>query len=241
MRISRFYYPDTLAQQSTIQLIDNAAHHVSSVLRLKINDSIILFNGDGADYSAKIINIAKKTVNVQIIEKLMINRESSLQIHLGQAISRSEKIDLVIQKAVELGVTEITPLMMQHCAVKFNAEQLNKKMAHWQGIIINACEQCGRNVIPTLYLPISIATWLEQSHSCGLVFDTEEKQSLKSFSFQPAHVSLLIGPEGGLSNNELTLAKHFHFNAIRLGHRILRTETAAIAAISIVQYQWGDY
>jgi 16S rRNA (uracil1498-N3)-methyltransferase len=241
MRIPRVYCPETLSQQATIQLTDNAARHVSLVLRLSLHDQIILFNGDGADYSAKIINIAKKSVQVHITEKFIINRESSIQIHLGQAISRSEKMDFVIQKAVELGVTEITPVMTQYCAVKFSAEQTHKKMSHWQGIIISACEQSGRNVLPKIHAPMELVQWLQSSHSCGIVFDPEATDSLKSFAFQPSHVSLLIGPEGGLSNNELTLAKQNQFRVVKLGQRILRTETAALAAMTATQYQWGDY
>lgn len=242
MRNTRIFHAEPLSLKQTVTLSENAARHIRTVLRLAVNDAITLFNGDGCDYHAKITAITKKSLKVTIVEKIKIDNESALHIHLGQAISRNDRMDIALQKAVELGVQEITPLITQHCAIKINDDQLRKKQQHWQGIIISACEQSGRAVLPILHPAKLLQDWLVNiHHEVGIVADPLAQQSLKALSLSPTQISLLIGPEGGLHHAEIMLAKQQHFHTIQLGKRILRTETAAIASISVIQSYWGDF
>jgi 16S rRNA (uracil1498-N3)-methyltransferase len=237
MKYPRLYHPENLNLNEKLQLCENAFKH-AIVLRLSISDKIILFNNSGYDYLSEIIEIKKKNIMVSILEKIKTEKESILDIHLGQAVSRSDKMDWMIQKAVELGVKEITPLITQYC----NAKASQQKLEHWVGIIISSCEQCGRNKIPILNPAVSLSEWLEKSKiTYGLIFDPEATQSLSSLSQPKDQIHLLIGPEGGFSLNEIELSKKYHFQSVRLGNRILRTETAAITAISALQTLFGDF
>ena len=241
MQYPRIYHAEELSINKIVQLGDNAARHIGLVLRLSVDDKIILFNGDGVDYLSEIVEIQKKKINIKIIEKNNINRESVLSLHLGQAISRSEKMDWVIQKAVELGVNEITPIITQYTVAKASPQ----KLEHWKKIIISACEQCGRNKIPVLHAPLSLSTWMQQNKiQLGIIFDPEAELSLKNIDClgnPQVPVYLLIGPEGGFNSDEIKLAEQYKLQAVKLGNRILRTETAAIAAISALQVLFGDF
>lgn len=253
MRIPRIYYSGNLNQDDLVQLDDNAARHVGLVLRLETKDKVVLFNGDGVDYLAEIIDIQKKKIFIKIIEKISIHTESELSIHLGQAISRGEKMDWVIQKAVELGVNEITPVITQYTQAKASEQ----KLEHWRKIIISSCEQCGRNKIPTLHEAINLSDWLNKikisENKFNLIFEPEATMSLGSLDCFAAKedsrlvitklpaMTLLIGPEGGFSSEEITLSQQYCFQSVKLGNRILRTETAAIAAISALQTLFGDF
>lgn len=167
--------------------------------------------------------------------------ESPLQIHLGQSLARGEKMDWIIQKAVELGVTHITPLMTERCGLVLSADRLTKRLDHWQKIMINACEQCGRTVIPELYTPVNLVSWLETpAADLNLVLHHRATMAIKNLTQTPQTIKILIGPEGGLSDNEIIQATAAKFLGIRLGPRVLRTETAPIAVISALQYHWGD-
>jgi 16S rRNA (uracil1498-N3)-methyltransferase len=242
MRIPRIYYPNILHQNDTVMLTEQAAKHVLQVLRLQMGAQLILFNGKGGEYQATISHINKRSISVVVDKFSEFENESPLYIHLGQAISRGEKMDFTIQKAVELGVSEITPLISERCNVKLPEDRLLKKLAHWQAIIISACEQSGRNFIPTLHVPIQLNHWIAQNH-LGMKFilhPTNKPSSLKEHIMQK-NITLLVGSEGGFTEDEITWATEKYFHPITLGPRILRTETAALAAISVFQSIWGDF
>lgn len=241
MRIPRIYVDSHMDTLQPLLITDNAAHHIQHVLRLKTGAKVILFNGQGGEYLADIIQMKKNEVNVTILEHQPKNTESSLHIHLGQAISRGEKMEYTIQKAVELGVTEITPLFTERCGVKLAEQRLEKRLDRWRSIIINASEQSGRTQIATLNPAIKLEHWLKaRQDKLRITLDPEAEQSLSSLKFANESVALLIGPEGGLADEEITLAAQHDFTGVRLGPRILRTETAALTVVSILQHQWGD-
>lgn len=240
MRIPRIYIDQPLAITESILLNENASHYLSKVLRMQEGRELIVFNGQGGEYFSQIKELGKKQVSIQINQFNQDNRQSTLDLHLAIGISRGERMDWVLQKATELGVTQIIPLITERTEVKIKGEKQDKKMQHWQQIIISACEQCQRNLLPLLHEPQSIDEWLKTvSTDYRFVLHHRNDQSL-SKSSTPRSVTLLIGPEGGLSEEEISLAENEKFQSLRLGPRILRTETAPIAAISLVQYLWGD-
>lgn len=240
MRVPRIYTSQPLANSQTIQLEEGPSHHLAKVLRMQEGRELILFNGDGAEYPALITQVGKKAVTVTLQEKHNIDRESSLEIELAIGVSRGERFDWVLQKATELGVTRIVPLMTERTEVKISGDRLEKIRDRWQQILISACEQCQRNRLPQLSDPVALPNWLEAVTSdVRFVLHHRDTQSLPQAA-RPVSVSLLIGPEGGLSDGEIVLAKQAGFDALTLGPRVLRTETAPIAAITLVQYLWGD-
>lgn len=242
MSISRIYQPATLQPQSIIRLDDKASHHLARVLRAKKGDALILFNGQGGEYSAVITLIDKKGVEVEIQSFTAREVESPLTIHLAQGIARGEKMDFIVQKAVELGVSVISPLVTERCNVRLVQEREEKRLQHWRSVIVSACEQSGRNYLPTLTAPLSLKDWLITAKAdFRFVLSPHVSQSLPAVSIpSDATVILLIGPEGGLSEAEVELAISHGFLPLQIGPRILRTETATIAAISILQSCYGD-
>lgn len=239
--ISRIFQDFPLAIDNTVELTVSASHHLSRVMRIQPGEQIILFNGLGGQYRAIIKSISKKSMLVDIIEFFPIERESALKIHLGQVISRGERMDYTIQKAVELGVHTITPLFSERCTVKLTADRLENRMNHWQSIIISACEQCGRNRVPNLMVPIALKNWLYEKHD-GLCLVLDPQPHSSNRIAQPlSEVTLLIGAEGGLSDSEILLSKDHGFLPLTLGPRILRTETAAVTALAVCQDRWGDF
>lgn len=242
MRIPRVYYPHPITLDEEFLLTDDAGHHIATVLRLKANHPIVLFNGDGNEYSAQIISIQRKKVVVEADACLSISKESPLALHLGQGVSKGDRMDTVLQKSVELGVTEITPVITERCAVKLDAARWEKKQLQWQKIIIGACEQTGRSILPTLNMPVSLNQWLSEStNSSRLVLAPGAEQPLVKQPYNSQGFRLLIGPEGGLSDTEIHQANESGYTSVSLGPRILRTETAAIASITILQAQHGDF
>ncbi|PHR63685.1 MAG: 16S rRNA (uracil(1498)-N(3))-methyltransferase [Idiomarina sp.] len=243
MRIPRIYQtassPWSIGEM--IELEADAANHVGRVLRMNTGQQLELFNGDGSNYAATIIESSKRSVTVQI-EHIEANAsESAVHIHLAQGISRGDRMDFVLQKSVELGVTEITPLFTERCGVKLNGERLLKKQQQWQKIVIAACEQSGRSKVPTVHTPVSFNQWLTQlPEGLRLTLDPYAEKPLRDLAENPEKLTLFIGPEGGLSDQEVTSASEHGFLPVRLGPRILRTETAALTALSIIQYQFGD-
>jgi 16S rRNA (uracil1498-N3)-methyltransferase len=241
MSSPRVYQNIPLSTGHEIVLDDNVIQHVVNVLRLKPDAELRLFNGDGYEYTALLTSQGKRKFGAAIQEKQPGAPESSCQITLGQAISRGEKMDYAIQKAVELGVFAIQPVVTTRIAVKLSAEILAKRQQHWQSIVISACEQSGRCVVPQVYMPISLENWLPQcSQVLKLVLDPVAEQSLATLATKPPSVAVLIGPEGGFTSQEIQQAHHHDFLAMRLGPRILRTETATVCALSLLQYLWGD-
>ncbi len=241
MRIPRIYLPTQLTSGDSIELTEHAFQHAIKVLRLKQDARLILFDGLGTEFSASIETINKKDASVIINEAIDSNPESALSIHLGLGISKGERMDFAIQKAVELGITEITPLFTEHCVVNLDEKRIKKRLQHWQGIIISACEQCGRNVLPHLNTTDTLLNWAETINEICIVFDPLATSTLKNLTPNNSSVNLIIGPEGGLSANEiLELEKKTNFHKVKFGPRILRTETAAVSAITAIQLLWGD-
>jgi len=241
MRIPRIFTPSSLNNGASIELDENAFSHAVRVLRLKQGDSLILFNGEGGEFEAELSDVQKKRATANIGQFHDKACESPLPIILGQCISRGEKMDYTTQKAVELGVTEIVPLFSERCGVKLNQERQNKRLRHWHSVIISACEQCGRNYIPKLHEAMSLTDWQQQlDASLKLVLDPTASNTLATLNKPEKDVALLIGPEGGLSDYEISNAIKHGFSGIRLGPRILRTETAGLTALSVIQQLWGD-
>lgn len=241
MRNPRIHSPQILCVNSHVVLTDNAANHVSRVLRMRIGEPLVLFNGDGESYQAEIINISKKHVEVSLRESLENNNESPLRTELGQCLSRGERMDYAIQKATELGITDITLLFSARCEVKLNNERQEKRLHHWQQVAISACEQCGRNRIPAVHPPIPLEKWLtNRTTTLNFVLHHRTEKPLTGFE-RPDSVSLLIGPEGGLTATEIEQALNQGFHPLSLGPRVMRTETAPVAATAILQYLWGDW
>jgi len=224
-----------------ITLEADAANHVGRVLRLPQGAEIILFNGQGGEYRATLTESGKKVVKAQVNSYADISLESPLAIHLGQGISRGDKMEMTIQKAVELGVTEITPLFSERCGVKLSGERLQKKLSQWHKIIISACEQCGRNTIPTIHSPLQLDQWLAQpSDELKLNLHPKAKYSINTLPQPTNGIRLLIGPEGGLSDLEIEQAATQGFDEVLIGPRVLRTETAGLTIISALQTRFGD-
>jgi len=207
MRIPRIYLPSALTTGQTIDLTEHAFQHTIKVLRLKQGAEIILFDGLGNEFSVSIVNINKKSATVIINGAIDSLTESNLSIHLGIGISRGERMDYAIQKAVELGVQEITPLFTEYCVVNLDEKRTEKRHQHWQGIIVSASEQCGRNVLAKLNRPVKLNTWSEKISNICIVLDPLANKPLKSIMQNDDSVSLLIGPEGGLSKSELEALK----------------------------------
>jgi len=240
MRQHRIYQNVPLSPHEKLTMDEEASHYIIHVLRLNKNHPLILFNGDGRDYPATISRIEKRHVSIEISDSVEKNLESPLLLHLGQVIAKGDKMDLLIQKATELGIREITPLYSQRCEVHLDEERLIKKMQHWQKVIISACEQCGRAVLPELFTPQRVENWVGGvATQSKFVLDPLAKVGFKS---QPSFSSatLLIGPEGGLTREEIDLAIKYGFVSVSLGPRILRTETAGLTAITCLQFLAGD-
>jgi 16S rRNA (uracil1498-N3)-methyltransferase len=241
MRIPRIFTPQILTLDSTIALEDAAAHYLSKVLRMETGREVVLFNGLGGEYLACIDAISKKNVRVKLSRFHAENRQSPLLLELAIGVSRGERMDWVLQKATELGVTKITPLITERSEVKLGGERTDKKMQHWQQILISACEQCQRNLLPELSAPMLLNEWVAGCKAeLKYVLHHRDNQGVAQAK-APTSVALLIGPEGGLSESEITQAIAQQFLPLTLGPRVLRTETAPVVAISLVQYLWGDF
>lgn len=244
MSIPRIYLPEHFTPGSEVALDARAAGHVVRVLRLRSGDQIILFNGrDSAEYTAQLTDVRKDAASCRIIDQCIRNNESPLQVELAQGISRGERMDYTIQKAVEMGVQRIVPINTARTQVKLDAAREAKRLQHWQGIILHACEQSGRNLIPEL-LPVQrLDQWLQSRPRTthDLFLDPEGDVTVAGLQGPLSAVSLLVGPEGGLNREERELARQHGFLRLRLGPRILRTETAALAALASLQGIWGDY
>lgn len=242
MPTPRIYLPATLTSGTEIALDARAAGHAVRVLRLRVGDALVLFNGDGKDYPAELIDVRKEHAVCRILSAHERPTESPLRIELAQGISRGERMDYTLQKAVELGVQRIVPLATERSQVKLAGEREEKRLQHWQGIILHACEQSGRSRIPEL-LPVQrLDQWLatRAKTRLALFLDPEGDASVNGLKQPVDDLCLLVGPEGGLSPAERELAVRAGFLRLRLGPRILRTETAALTALAALQGIWGD-
>jgi len=241
MRISRLYTTDILNTGQKIELKEDNAHYVRTVLRLKKDQSIMLFNGLGGEFLSVINEVSRKRVAVSIVEAVDRTVESPLHVTLGLGISRGDRMDWAVQKAVELGVNRITPLITERCVVKFKADKKQQRLQHWKNIAQHATEQSGRTLLPELNDIADIENWTQEQQGLKVFLDPYAEQTLADLSPVDLRVTLLSGPEGGFSDQERELAVTAGFNPVRLGRRVLRTETASLAALSAVQMLWGDF
>lgn len=243
MTTPRFYCPEILAQSGTAELPEQAAHHAARVLRLQVGDSVSVFTGRGGEGDARITDIGKRNVTVEIVDWHAVERESPLQVLLAQAISAGEKMDFTLQKAVELGIGNIQPLASERSVVRLSGERAEKRVAHWQGVVVSACEQSGRNHVPEVARICPLLDWLGQQDQAGLrlMLSPIAAVGLRDLPQPTGNVTLLVGPEGGLSPAEAEAAQRYGFTPVRLGARVLRTETAALAALAAMQTLWGDF
>ncbi|PAU57530.1 16S rRNA (uracil(1498)-N(3))-methyltransferase [Pseudomonas indica] len=239
MRLSRFFVdqPLSLGQHG---LPEAQAHYIGRVLRLAVGDAVQLFDGSGQEFLGQLSEVGKKSVRVELTEQFDGQAESPLRVHLGQGLSRGERMDWAIQKATELGVAVITPVVSERCEVRLKDERADKRLSHWRQIAISACEQCGRSVLPVIHPPLLLSDWLRQTEANLKLVLHPVAEPLSSHP-KPASLAFLIGPEGGLSETEVDQAKAAGFHAARLGPRVLRTETAPVVALSVAQQLWGDF
>jgi len=243
MRIPRIFTEQPLSSGASIALNGSAARHICSALRMSVEQKITLFNGQGDEFSAELTAVSKSQVLAMVGDCRHVDRESPLQLHLAIGVSRGERMDLIVQKATELGVTDITPLFTERTEVKLSAERLEKKLNHWQQVVVSACEQCQRNRLPTIHSAQNLDQWLGHNNlpdtALKLVLHHRTEKRLAQHQ-PPQSVCILVGPEGGLSDHEIQRAVDQGFSSLALGPRVMRTETAPLAAISILQSLWGD-
>ncbi|MEO8459491.1 MAG: 16S rRNA (uracil(1498)-N(3))-methyltransferase [Dokdonella sp.] len=248
MRIPRIFVPHPLASGSDVELPVQAGEHLARVLRLERGHPLILFNSDGREYRGEIATLAKRRVTAHVLDTgTEVTRESPLRITLAQGVARGEKMDWILQKATELGVAHIVPLIAERTEVKLDAERAERRVTHWQAVIASACEQCGRTRLPTLAEPVRLANWAAVLGDGNSVVDDALRLALDPVGeHRPrdtriaASMILVVGPEGGLSEYDLATLRLAGFAGLRLGPRILRTETAGLAAIAALQAIHGD-
>jgi 16S rRNA (uracil1498-N3)-methyltransferase len=241
MRKTRVYVETNLTARNVITISDDSFHHLSHVLKHREGDTIHAFDGNGGYFESTIISRDKRSITVRPEVFVKDNRESDLKLTLAQGISRGQKMDFTIQKAVELGIYIFVPIMTGRSNVKLDNERSDKRLKHWRKIIINACEQCGRNILPTILEPVTLEEWLAiDTNAMRLVLDHRSGKSISELEQKGGDISLICGPEGGLNDNELKLCHSSGYDSVLLGPRILRTETAAISALAIFQSKWGD-
>jgi len=242
MRLNRVFVGQPVSTGCEVPLPDAAAYHVARVLRLRAGAPLVVFDGSGADFRAEIMAVEGERVRVRVGERSAGLRESPLAITLVQAVSRGERMDWTLQKATELGVRRIQPVLSARSVVRLDDQQAAKKLRHWQAIVAAACEQCGRSVLPELRAPLDLPRFLAESPREGqrLVLSPAGPASLAGLASTATRVELLIGPEGGLDDGEIDAAQRAGFAPVRLGPRVLRTETAGIVALAVLQALWGD-
>ncbi len=240
---TRLFVSSALINGTEIELDGDQARYLSRALRAHVGDKVNVFDGDGAEWSAAVLQISKNTVTLQIDDSHEAGTESPLKIHLVQGISRGERMDFVVQKATELGVKRITPVLTEYGVVKLDAIRAEKRRDHWRRIATSACEQSGRVRLPLIDTPITLKNWLgdkPQRIDTELILKPDATTTLPSLRAPETKICVLIGPEGGFSDSEYEDAEIAGFTAVSLGPRVLRTETAAIATLAVLQSLWGD-
>jgi 16S rRNA (uracil1498-N3)-methyltransferase len=239
MRVPRIYTSQPLQENAAVALEPGASQHLARALRMQVGDALLLFDGRGGQYPATITAVDRKRVTVTTATHQPTEVESPLRVHLAIGMSRGDRMDWVVQKATELGISAVTPLVTERTELKLRGERAEKKRVHWQQVAISACEQCGRNHIPGIAAPASLADWLAQCDA-ELRLVLHHRADPAPVAATPASVALLVGPEGGLSTDEIAAAEAAGFASLRLGPRVLRTETAPLAALAIIQSRCGD-
>jgi 16S rRNA (uracil1498-N3)-methyltransferase len=243
MRIPRLYVPEAGKSGDIITVTGQAAHHVAQVLRLRPGAVIRLFNGTGPEWEAVLLEGKRTGVRLEIGNAVTPVDEPALSITLAQGVARNDRMDFILQKSVELGISRVQPIWMQRCQSRVRGERLEKRLQHWQGIIISACEQCGRSTLPALSDPVDYPAWISEQDeaSTRLMLQPDSRQTLHDLDPPEGDIIILVGPEGGLNPEEQRLASLARFTGIRLGQRILRTETAALSALAGMHALWGDF
>jgi len=245
MRLTRAHVDGALATGVKIALPEDVAAHLVRVLRLQPGDACVLFNGDGHDYDARIVTVGKRSVEAEIVGVRAIDTESPLRITLVQGVARGEKMDLILQKATELGIASIVPVSSERSEVRLEGERADKRVAHWRSVVVSACEQSGRACVPDVAAPLPLQSALAQlaaTTSTRFLLDPEATQPIATLSL-PANAKcvLAVGPEGGWSPRDREVLREAGFTGLHLGPRILRTETAGLAAIAVLQARFGDF
>jgi 16S rRNA (uracil1498-N3)-methyltransferase len=242
VRLSRVFVEAPLSGGAAVKLTGTAANHVTRVLRLRVGEELTLFNGTGGEFAARIEAFTASTVTVAVGAERAVERESPLLLTLAQGVSRGERMDLVMQKATELGVTRLVPVLTERSVVRLDASQAERKLAHWRAIAIAACEQSGRNRPPEVSPPQALADFLRAGAASGtrLLLAPAAQLRLPEIPRPVTAVTVLIGPEGGLTHEEQERAVAAGFVGVRLGPRVLRTETAALTALALLQQEFGD-
>lgn len=241
MRLTRSHLAQPLCVGDTVTLPEGVATHLIRVLRLQPGDACVLFNGDGRDYQARLANVGKREACADIVGVRQADNESPLRISLLQGIARGEKMDWILQKATELGVARILPVSSERSEVKLDAQRADKRLAHWREVVISACEQSGRAVVPEVLAPQALALAAAGCDGHGFLLDPGAEASLASLRDRPPGLcTLAVGPEGGWSPRDQEQLRAAGFTGLRLGPRVLRTETAGIAAIAALQAIAGD-
>ncbi|HEX9626984.1 MAG TPA: 16S rRNA (uracil(1498)-N(3))-methyltransferase [Acidiferrobacterales bacterium] len=243
MATPRFHCPHKLHAGQALDLPAGAAHHAARVLRLRVGETVTLFNGAGGEYAAVIDAIDRERVRVTVERHMPLERESPLKVTLIQGVSARERMDIAIQKAVELGVERIAPVMTERSIVRLSGERADNRVRHWQQVVIAACEQCGRNRVPAVDALLPFVTWLDKTAAAGArwMLHPDAEHPLRELREPVGPIELLVGPEGGLTAAEIAAAIDAGFTPVRLGPRILRTETAAPALLAAAQALWGDF
>ncbi len=241
MRLHRIYYPFIANLNETLSISDEKAHYLRHVIRIKNNSQLRIFNHKRQEFLVEVIAINKKDIEVKLIEKITTIQPSKLDITLIQGMSKGDRMDYTVQKATELGITRIIPIISEYCEVKLNDKRRQKKLNHWQNIAISACEQCFRADIPLIEAPITLQEYC-QSQRQGLLLEPNEKLTLTKIAEKNWHAfDVAIGPEGGWSENDLKQLKSSGLQGIQFGQRILRTETMAPAILAAIHSLWGDF
>lgn len=239
--ISRFHFPDRLPAGGEVVLPEALAHHALRVLRLRDGEVLVLFDGAGGEVAARLV-VRGKTAVAVLGERSAADRESPLQVVLVQALATGDKMDWIVQKAVELGVAAIQPVQAERSVLRLGGERADKRVAHWQQVAVSACEQCGRNRIPEVRPVQALGQWLASHHeACNYLLAPGGVSGFTDAPRPSAGVHLLVGPEGGWSEAELAAADAAGCQRVSLGPRVLRTETAGLAALAVVQARWGDF
>ncbi len=242
MRLTRCFVDAGLKPGARVALPESAAAHLTRVLRLREGDACVLFNGDGRDYAATLASVSKREVAAEVSAAAPVASESPLRIVLLQGMTRGEKMDLILQKATELGVAAVVPVNSERSEVKLDADRVEKRVAHWRSVVVSACEQSGRATVPEVAAPVALADAARSADAAlKLTLDPEGEHALSALSApSPASVAIAIGPEGGWSPRDRELLRAAGFAGLKLGPRVLRTETAGLAAIAALQARFGD-
>lgn len=242
MKPPRLYLPTPLAAGALVALDANAFNHAVRVLRLRVGDALTLFDGHGGEYAAELAAVERRAATARVLAAHAREAESPLRVVLAQGVSKGERMDYTLQKAVELGVAAVQPLLAERSVVQLDGERLARRVEHWQGVLVAACEQSGRNRVPPLAAPVRLGDWLAAGGGEGLrlLLDPQAGTGLRALPAPGGAVTLLIGPEGGLGDGEIAAATAAGWRGVHLGPRVMRTETAGVAALAALQVLWGD-